>query len=77
MKHTKRPRLATVVLNKLNFISALCLCLLITGASQPARSQTLESYREQGRIILGVIKSDIKKNYYDPSFKGLDIESKF
>ena len=77
LKHTKRPRLATVVLNKLNFISALCLCLLITGASQPARSQTLESYREQGRIILGVIKSDIKKNYYDPSFKGLDIESKF
>jgi C-terminal processing protease CtpA/Prc len=33
--------------------------------------------RDRGRIILSVIKSDIKKNYYDPNFYGVDIEVRF
>jgi hypothetical protein len=27
--------------------------------------------------MLGVIKSDVKKNYYDASFHGIDIDARF
>jgi C-terminal processing protease CtpA/Prc len=57
-------------------LAALC-SLFISGALCPAHSQTLDSYRAQGQIMLDVIKADIKKNYYDPSFHGLDLEAIF
>jgi hypothetical protein len=46
----------------------------------PARKDpvsTLGQNREMGRIMLGIIKNDIKKNYYDPTFHGIDIDAKF
>src|SRR5688572_20189136 len=33
--------------------------------------------RDRGRSMLNTIKSDIKKNYYDPNFHGIDIEARF
>jgi C-terminal processing protease CtpA/Prc len=33
--------------------------------------------KERARMMLKIIKDDIKKNYYDPSFHGVDIEAKF
>lgn len=59
----------------------LCrVVLALSGAFFPAaagRAQTLKNDREQGRIMLGVIKNEIKKNYYDPTFRGIDVESRF
>ncbi len=47
---------------------------LIPGA---VAQQNLNFERDRGRIMLGQIKSDIKKNYYDPTFHGMDLEERF
>lgn len=33
--------------------------------------------RERGRLMLKTIKEDIKNNYYDPAFHGLDLDARF
>ncbi len=33
--------------------------------------------RSRGRDMLKTIKDDIKKNYYDPNFRGIDLEARF
>src|SRR6267143_158329 len=48
-------------------------CCLPVTAQQPASSLD----RERGRTILSSIKEDLKKNYYDPNFHGMDIETRF
>lgn len=57
----------------------LALTLLITICGIDAvRSQTLSNIdRDRGHVMLSVIKDDIKKNYYDPAFHGMDIEARF
>ncbi|HYG78856.1 MAG TPA: hypothetical protein VD861_00630 [Pyrinomonadaceae bacterium] len=52
-------------------VSAATLCLLmISAAVRPAYSQSLDFERQRARAMLNAIKDDIKKNYYDPSFRG-------
>jgi carboxyl-terminal processing protease len=53
------------------YLSFVFLISTIAGA------QSLSYNREMGRTILGVIQNDIKKNYYDPSFHGMDLEARF
>ena len=33
--------------------------------------------RDRGRMMLNVIKVDLKKNYYDPNFHGIDVDARF
>ncbi len=33
--------------------------------------------RDRAHVMLQAIKSDLKKNYYDPNYHGMDIESRF
>jgi C-terminal processing protease CtpA/Prc len=33
--------------------------------------------RDRGRVILSTIKDDLRKNYYDASFHGMDLEARF
>ncbi|HEY6046126.1 MAG TPA: S41 family peptidase [Pyrinomonadaceae bacterium] len=33
--------------------------------------------KERGRMMLSTVKDDLKKNYYDPNFHGMDIEARF
>lgn len=39
--------------------------------------QNMSFERERHRGMLETIKNDIKKNYYDPNFKGIDLEANF
>ena len=48
------------------------------GAWFPVNSQQLSgSERERGRVMLKIIKDDIKEHYYDPSFHGLNLDESF
>src|SRR3984893_9114740 len=43
-----------------------------------ASAQTAGSFdRDRGRTMLNTLKSEIKKNYYDPAFHGIDLEARF
>jgi C-terminal processing protease CtpA/Prc len=54
------------------------LCLIAPRALQSALAQPdLNFERDRGRIILRIIKDDLKKNYYDTGFHGVDVEARF
>jgi carboxyl-terminal processing protease len=53
--------------------------LLFAGALFSALGQQPPSSldRERGRSMLQMIKDDLKKNYYDPTYHGMDLEIRF
>jgi len=51
--------------------------LLASGAFVAARSQVSGPDRERGHVMLKQVKDDIKGNYYDPTFRGLDLDARF
>src|SRR5687768_13731183 len=54
------------------------VCLLICGMAPPASSQQLGVFdRDRGRSMLSTLKDDIKKHYYDPGYRGIDIDARF
>jgi C-terminal peptidase prc len=58
----------------------LCAALLFisTGANNSVRAQSFGNLqREQGVLMLKNVKNEIKKNYYDPAFRGIDIDARF
>lgn len=60
----------------LTLIAALCL-LAVSAAVRPTSAQTIGFERERARAMLEALKGDIKKNYYDPNFHGIDLEAHF
>jgi C-terminal processing protease CtpA/Prc len=54
---------------------------MVIGGLRPSSvysQQAVSSFdRERGRIMLNTIKQDLKKNYYDPNFRGVDVEARF
>lgn len=54
------------------------LCMMAPQALKPILAQPdLNFQRERGRIMLKVIKDNLKKEYYDPNYHGMDIEARF
>lgn len=51
--------------------------VVLSGAVFPAQAQTTNFNRENGLSMLNAIKSDIRKNYYDPAFRGVDLDEFF
>ncbi|HYV04318.1 MAG TPA: S41 family peptidase [Blastocatellia bacterium] len=67
---------------RLGLRSAIALIALLNGVlmtgSTAAQTPTLNNMdRDRGRAMLAVIKDDIKKNYYDPAYHGIDLEARF
>jgi C-terminal processing protease CtpA/Prc len=63
-----------------SLLSCIAICLLYSGviAPHPAYGQqTLNNQRLVGVEMLDLIKKDIKKNYYDPTFRGVDLDKQF
>jgi C-terminal processing protease CtpA/Prc len=57
---------------------AFASCLLITIAVSLASAQSLSSFEKQrGQSMLDQVREDIKKNYYDPQFHGVDLDATF
>ena len=47
------------------------------GAARPALGQSLSLDRDRCRLMLDMLKSDLKNNYYDPTFHGIDLDARF
>jgi carboxyl-terminal processing protease len=59
-------------------LSCILLLLIFIAAPPRAGAQTLNSYeRDLGRQMLKLIKEDLKKNYYDPTLRGMNVEAHF
>jgi C-terminal processing protease CtpA/Prc len=58
-------------------VTKFLIALLFTAWLWPVLGQDIGFERDRRRTILELIKSDVKKNYFDPAFKGIDIESKY
>jgi carboxyl-terminal processing protease len=76
MKHFSRKFRVGWMSRRGLFLPAFLLLVALTA--QSASAQKLSDYdRERGRQMLRTLKDDIKKNYYDPTFRGIDIEARF
>ena len=61
-------------------LAVFCLAAVIAGglAVPVVGQQQVSNFdRERGRVMLNIIRDDLKKNYYDPGFHGLDVDVKF
>jgi carboxyl-terminal processing protease len=53
-------------------------CLIALQVPRPVRAQPdLNFQRERARTMLRIVKDDLKKNYYDTNFHGMDVEARF
>lgn len=57
---------------RLFFLVLLLFCLLPT-----CPAQDVDDERGRHKAMLRLVKDDVKKNYFDPTFKGVDIEAKY
>ena len=55
------------------------LLILLPGAVTTVFGQSAPSGfdKDRARTMLNVIKSDLKKHYYDPNFHGMDVDARF
>lgn len=67
---------------KLSIIyKAICAAACLAGIFVLANQAPAQGYDriEKGRMssILSIVKSEVKKNYYDPTFHGIDLDARF
>lgn len=59
-------------------VLVITLCVMFFGAFQSASAQKLDSIERQRSLdMLKTIKDDLKNNYYDQTFRGLDLDARF
>jgi len=74
MKMTARLRLGL----RLPLTAAVLMSLFAINAVRPTNAQSInKTDRDRGHVILKTLKNEIKKNYYDPGFHGLDLDALF
>lgn len=58
--------------------AGFCFLLVVSFAGAlpvPAQQPPSKFEIERARSMLGVVKADLKKNYYDPGYRGMDLEA--
>ncbi|OLE53959.1 MAG: hypothetical protein AUG51_10905 [Acidobacteria bacterium 13_1_20CM_3_53_8] len=64
-----------------HFRALLCLAAALIvgcGALRPAQAQQFSNFdRDRGKVMLNQIRNDLRSNYYDPNFHGMDVEARF
>lgn len=64
--------------NNYTNLLVVSLALLFFGAFRPVLAQSFDSIeRQRAADMLKVAKDDLKKNYYDSSFRGIDVDARF
>ena len=62
----------------LTLLTVAFFSFTLAGPAAVARAQKVESKdRDRGQVMLTRIKDQLKKNYYDPAFHGMDVETRF
>ena len=62
----------------LSYFAFVILVLSGSLVSISSQQQQLSSFeRDRGRMMLNIIKDDVKEHYYDPTFRGINLEEKF
>ena len=61
------------------FVFAIAFALCAFTLAPPAlKAQGLDHFeRDRAVLMLSVVKSDLKNNYYDPNFHGMDLDARF
>jgi carboxyl-terminal processing protease len=72
--HRRTPARSLVVCASLLLLIASAI---VSVVPRTTRAQSLELDRERSRTMLNIVKGEIKKNYYDPTFHGVDLEARF
>lgn len=67
----------TPVTPKIVIIASLAVLLALPIVVARAQDKVQDKDRDRGKIMLGRIKDQIKKNYYDPQYHGMDLETRF
>lgn len=62
---------------RVKILASSLIVLSLVVVSAHAQSLPIGLERERGRTMLNAAKSDLKKNYYDPTFHGIDIDAHF
>src|SRR5215468_9328422 len=67
--HSRTPR---------KLLVAAVLCLMAVTPLPIARAQKVEAKdRDRGLSMLRMVKDKLQKNYYDPTFRGMDLDARF
>jgi C-terminal processing protease CtpA/Prc len=71
----------------LDYLARICkpiaTCIALAGvligiSFSPAQAQSITKIdKDRGKMMLNVVRDDIKKNYYDKSYHGMDVETRF
>ncbi|MFN2481077.1 MAG: PDZ domain-containing protein, partial [Pyrinomonadaceae bacterium] len=75
----KTPNLRNTVRAQFVVVAAATLLLVVAPCAVPraARAQSLDLDRERSRTMLSNIRGELKKNYYDANFRGINLEERF
>ena len=74
---SKTPSLRPAGRARLAVAAATLLLAAAPYVPRAARAQTLDLDRERSRTMLSNIRGEIKKNYYDANFRGINLEERF
>jgi C-terminal processing protease CtpA/Prc len=58
-------------------LAAMVLLLMATPFSSYGQKRANSIDIDRGQAMLKLIKDDLKKNYYDPNYHGMDVEARF
>src|SRR5687768_6292644 len=63
----------------LKFLAIASLAVIFFSSVSFVRAQdkVQDKDRDRGQVMLRRIKEDLKKNYYDPKFRGMDLDARF
>src|SRR6201988_474786 len=62
----------------IKFITVTFVVLAVFSPKTIAQAQKVEAKdRDRGQVMLSSIKDSLKKNYYDPNSRGMDLETRF
>jgi C-terminal processing protease CtpA/Prc len=55
----------------------LVFIFVLLGCAPPVLSQSISSQdRDHGLIMLKAVRDDVRKNYFDPAFRGIDLDAR-